>query len=115
MKSILKRNSGYVLTTAQVLLSLFALGTIPAIPIFFKHFPTHKRFTYSSVIYALSRAFMYVFTSFGLVYLTELLGFYGLWIIALPVAAGFIWGVSHFEKLEDVQKVETKIPMAIAA
>ncbi len=105
----------YVLTTAQVLLSLFALGTIPAIPIFFKHFPTHKRFTYSSVIYALSRAFMYVFTSFGLVYLTELLGFYGLWIIALPVAAGFIWGVGHFEKLEDVQKVETKIPMAIAA
>ena len=96
----------YALTSAQVLLTIFALGTLPAIPIFFKHFPVRNRFTYSSMLYAISRAFMYVITSFGLVYLTEILGYYGLWLIMLPVSIGFLWGVNHFEKLEEMQTVD---------
>ncbi len=106
----------YALISMQVLLSFFALGTIPAIPIFFKYFPVHKRFTYSSVLYAVSRAIMYVFTSFGLVYLTDLLGVYGLTLVALPVCGGFLWGVKHFEKLESVQvSEEEKLMQALAA
>ena len=107
-------NNLYALIAMQVLLSFFALGTVPAIPIFFKYFPVHKRFTYSSMLYAVSRALMYVCTSFGLVYLTELLGIYGLWLIVLPVCAGFLWGTRHFEKLEKVQ-VEERLPVALAA
>ena len=91
----------YTLTTIQVLLTVFTLGTLPAIPIFFKHFPVHRRFTYSSMLYAVSRAFMYVVTSFGLVYLTSALGPYGMWVIVLPVSIGFLWGVDHFAKLEE--------------
>jgi hypothetical protein len=91
----------YYLTTLQILLSIFALGTLPAIPILFKHFPIHKRFTYSSMLYSLSRAFMYVVTSFGLVYLTDFFGYYGIWVVMFPVSIGFLWGVSHFEKLEN--------------
>lgn len=104
----------YALTTMQVLLSFFALGTIPAIPIFFKYFPVHKRFTYSSMLYAVSRAIMYVCTSFGFVYLTDLLGNYGMWLIVLPVSLGFLWGINHFEKLEEA-KVEESLMPALAA
>ena len=43
---------------------------------------------------------MYIITSFGLVYLTESFGHYGLWFITVPIAAGFLWGVNHFVKLE---------------
>jgi MHS family proline/betaine transporter-like MFS transporter len=97
----------YALTSVQVLLTIFALGTLPAIPIFFKHFPVYRRFTYSSVLYAFSRAFMYVITSFGLVYLTKILGYYGLWLIMIPVSISFLWGVNHFEKLEKMETADT--------
>jgi hypothetical protein len=43
---------------------------------------------------------MYIFTSFGLVYFTELFGPYGVWLILIPVAMGVLYGVNHFEKLE---------------
>ncbi len=93
----------YTLTTVQMLLTIFSLGTLPAIPIFFKYFPIQRRFTYSSMLYATSRAFMYLVTSLGLVYLTNMLGPYGIWLIALPVSIGFLWGVEHFSKLEGIQ------------
>ena len=44
---------------------------------------------------------MYVVTSFGLVYLTDFFGYYGIWVVMFPVSIGFLWGVSHFEKLEN--------------
>jgi len=90
----------YALTSVQLLLTVFSLGTIPAIPIFFKYFPVHRRFTYSSFLYAVSRAVMYVITSFGVVYLTNALGSYGIWVIAFPVSIGFLWAVEHFSKLD---------------
>ena len=76
------------------------LGGTPAPCIFIKHFPTLKRFTATSFIYALTRASMYTITSFGLVYLTDLFSHYGLWIIMIPVNIGFLWGVNHYIKLE---------------
>jgi len=106
----------YALTTVQVLLCFFALGTLPAIPIFFKYFPVNRRFTYSSMLYAMSRAFMYVLTSFGLVYLTKILGYSGIWIIVVPVSIGFLWGVNHFVKLEGLENMkkptESVVPLA---
>lgn len=55
---------------------------------------------------------MYAITSFGLVYLTAILGNYGIWTIALPVSIGFLWGVNHFIKLE---KIENSILVNIFA
>ncbi len=66
------------------------------------------------MLYAVSRALMYTITSFGLVYLVELLGTYGLWLITVPVSIGFLWGVKHFEKLESVQSIEEKLAPALA-
>ena len=84
----------------QSILLIISLGANPADSVFVKNFPIFKRFTATSFIYAMTRAVMYVITSFGLVYLTEWFGHYGLWIITLPVTIGFIQGVNHFVKLE---------------
>jgi MHS family proline/betaine transporter-like MFS transporter len=66
----------------------------------FSYFPIFRRFTCVSMAYALSRAGMYLVTSFGLVYLNEWFGESGLLIIFLPCAIASLWGIQYFEKLE---------------
>ena len=66
----------------------------------FSYFPICRRFTCVSMAYALSRAGMYLVTSFGLVYLNEWFGESGLLIIFLPCAIASLWGIQYFEKLE---------------
>lgn len=95
-------SNGTQLFYIQSFLIFFAMTAAPAMPIFIKRFPVFKRFTYTSFIYALTRASMYVLTSFGLVYLTELLGHWGLWLILIPCALSFWWGVKHFEDIENL-------------
>jgi len=79
---------------------LFAPILMPAIPIFVKYFPVFKRFTYVGVTYAFSRTLIYIITSFGFIYLVEYIGHWGLLIIMIPTTLGFVFGLSHFEKLE---------------
>jgi hypothetical protein len=77
-----------------------ALSTIPAASVILMYFPVLRRFTYTSIIYASSRALIYFITSFGLVHLTEQFGHSGLLLIMIPISLSFYWGISHFEKLE---------------
>jgi len=84
----------------QSLIISFAGSALPAAPIFYKHLPVFKRFTYGSFIYALSRAIMYVITSFGIVYSTKYLGYYGFLIIMLPISIGCYFAINHFKRLE---------------
>lgn len=78
----------------------FCPTALPALPILYSYFPVFRRFTYSSLIYALTRAFMHIVMSFGLIYLTGFLGHWGILVIAIPVLAGFTWGIRYFEKQE---------------
>jgi hypothetical protein len=82
----------------QVFLALGSLSSVPANSILFKSIPTLRRFTTASFIFAISRAFMFILTSFGLVFLYEEFGYYGLWAITIPVSVAFLWGIHHFEK-----------------
>lgn len=96
---------GNVTTPIQLLLIQICLiscsfDTVPAVPIFFRHFPVFKRFTYSSMIYAISRALMYVITSFGIIYLTKYFGQYGLFIVMVPLLVTCMFGLNHFQELE---------------
>lgn len=84
----------------QALAVSFAPDTTPAVPVFLCHLPVFKRFTYASITYAFSRACMYVLTSFGLIYVTEWGGHWGLWVAFIPSALGFYVGTKYFEKLE---------------
>lgn len=43
---------------------------------------------------------IYIVTSFGMIYLGEAFGNYGLLFIMVPIILGFYWGVCHFERLE---------------
>ena len=93
-------NVPFYLFLIQSFIVLFAVDTVPAVSIFFRHFPVFKRFTYSSLIYALSRALMYIITSFGIIYLTKYFGHYGLLIVMIPINIGCGFGLNHFENLE---------------
>ncbi|MBY0281692.1 MAG: MFS transporter [Alphaproteobacteria bacterium] len=93
----------------QCCIIFFAADASPATSVFYKYFPVLKRFTYISFTYALSRAVVYIITSFGLVYLTEYLGSWGTLIITVPVFTGYILGLWHFEKLEVEQKTDRSI------
>lgn len=84
----------------QAFCIFFALTNDPAVPIFLVYLPILKRFRCDSLIYASSRAIIYIITSFGLVYLTESFGHFGLWFIMIPVCIGYIWGVRYFDNLE---------------
>ncbi len=90
----------FFLFLLQAFLVLFDFGRVPAVPIFFKYFPVFKRYTYNSMIYAVSRALMYVITSFGILFLTKYFGHWGLLIIMIPISVGFAFGLRHFQKLE---------------
>ena len=90
----------YGISLVQFMFIVFGLAINPAYPIVFKYLPVLRRFTNASLIYAVSRALTYIITTFGCVYLTEWLGYWGLLVIMVPISIGFYSGVHHFEKLE---------------
>ena len=84
----------------QCLAALFVFDDIPASPIFYKHFPIMKRFTYTSLLSALAKLMTYVITSFGLVYATKYFGYSGIFLILIPVGVMYYLGVRYFDTLE---------------
>jgi MFS family permease len=92
--------SGNVVFIYQCLASMFVFDHIPATPIFYKYFPILNRFTYTSVISALAKVVTYLITSFGLVFATKYLGYWGMFIILIPVGIAFYCGVSFFQRME---------------
>jgi MHS family proline/betaine transporter-like MFS transporter len=84
----------------QCLIIFFACDASPVNSIFLKHFPVLKRFTYTSFIYALSRALIYLITSVGFVYLVEYFGNSGVLFIVIPIIIGCVLSLSYFIKLE---------------
>ncbi|MES2252320.1 MAG: MFS transporter [Pseudomonadota bacterium] len=87
----------------QSLFLLLFLSDTPSASIFIKQFPVLKRVTATSFLYALARALMYPITSFGLIYLTNFFGTFGLWIIMLPIVGGYLWATNHYAYLEGMQ------------
>jgi predicted MFS family arabinose efflux permease len=84
----------------QSCLLILSLTAMPAVSIFMYHLPISQRFTLASFLYAIAYALMYVTTSFGLVYLGNYFGAFGLWFITLPVALAYVYGIGYFERLE---------------
>lgn len=82
----------------QCFICIFSPTTTPAIPILFKSLPLFKRFTCAGLIYGISRATVYIVYSFGLIYLTESFGHYGILFITIPISIGYIFGLNHFYK-----------------
>ena len=91
----------------QLLLVTTSVCLDPAASVFYKHFPIFKRFRYSSFMHAISKIIVYITTSFGLVYLTNI-SYYGALVIMLPLGVLFLLSVNHFQKLEKVNKNRLK-------
>jgi len=87
----------------QILFVTTSVCLDPAAAVFYKHFPILKRFRYSSFMHAISKILVYVITSFGLVYLTNL-SYYGALVIMIPLGVMFIISINHFEKLEKLNQ-----------
>lgn len=84
----------------QVLGVLSIPSCMPAGPILYKHFPKGHRFKYTGTLFAVSRALAQVAASFGLIYATQQVGHWGIWLLFLPALVAYGWGLQHFIKLE---------------
>jgi MHS family proline/betaine transporter-like MFS transporter len=89
--------SPYHILLVQIFATSFAPGAFLTAPIFYTNFPVFKRFTYSSLLYAVSHSMIYIICSFGLVYLTKYFGNAGILLIITPIIIGSIWGVLYLE------------------
>ena len=91
-------------------LVLTAPAGYPAQAVFYSCFPVLHRFKCSSLIFATSRAVMYVVSSFGLVLLTEKFGHIGLMFLVVPIILGYSYGLITFIKSNSIgfnlQKLE---------
>ncbi|MGL5784710.1 MAG: MFS transporter [Alphaproteobacteria bacterium] len=90
----------YEVLIIQTIVGLFSVGSFPSTAIFYRHFPTLKRMTLISMGYAVAKAFMYAFISFGMIYLNLWMGHWGLWVLMIPSVLTFAWALRHFEKLD---------------
>jgi len=99
----------YILTIAtspthilliQMVIIAFGCTTLPSIPTIYKYIPVFKRFTFASFTYAFSSALVYIVTSYGLLNMTKIFGYWGILVVALPGLLLYRYGVGYFEKLE---------------
>ncbi|WP_425362725.1 MFS transporter [Candidatus Tisiphia endosymbiont of Hybos culiciformis] len=97
--------SPFYLLLLQLFILLFKTGIFPAAPMIYKQFPVFKRFRCVSISFAVVRATMYVITSFGLVYLIEYFGNWGLLILFVPFLMAYGFGLRHFEMLEKLRNI----------
>jgi len=85
----------------QSLLLMFTPNGYSESSVIFPHFPVFKRFQSACLSYAFSRAFMYIATSFGLIFIIKLVGIsWGLIFAASCVAAIGTYGYFYFLRLE---------------
>ncbi len=97
---LINMNSPTKVLLVQVFIVIFGFTGMPGIAIFYKHIWIFRRYTYASFTYSLSRALMYVVTSFGMVYLTSIFNNWVLFVSMLPLAVIFALCVNYFSKLE---------------
>lgn len=100
----------------QSLILLFTLGSMPSDAVLIYHLPIFRRFTYASFLFSVAYALMFIVTSFSLVYLRDMLGPFGLWLIILPIPIAYLLGINHFESLErnsgiDLDKIEKSVAL----
>lgn len=99
----------------QILLSLSRGGCGPGDSIFIKNLHVGKRFTLTTFNYALSRAVVHVISAFGLIALTNCMGYCGIWIIGIPFSLAYWWGVQYFKNVEKKSIEKTSDSLRVLA
>ncbi|MCX7342781.1 MAG: hypothetical protein NT128_01355 [Proteobacteria bacterium] len=57
----------------------------------------------------------YIITSFGIVYLTETFGHWGLLFITVPLCTAYLLSINYFEKLENQKHHQVHTPHPFSA
>lgn len=86
----------------QNLISLLLISDICTAPIVYKNIPKEHRFKITSLAFALSRAFVMILTSYGLILLQPILGKFTFVIFSVPFLLFYYWGFRYFKRLDDV-------------
>jgi MFS transporter, MHS family, proline/betaine transporter len=94
----------YHLITIQYLVIIFAIHGMPAFPIFYKYVDVLKRFKTAGLQYSFGRAFMFGVTSFGLIYLTEYFGNWGIFALFVVTLTAYTKALFYFDKLEKMRR-----------
>jgi MHS family proline/betaine transporter-like MFS transporter len=96
----------------QALLLMFTANGYTESSVIFTHLPVLQRFKSACLSYAFSRAFMYIITSFGLIFIINLCGvFWGITFAISCVTFVGSYGLNHFLKLEQIHKIPATIAM----
>lgn len=101
--------SPFHIMLVQILIVTLGCMGMPAKPIFYKHLPVFKRFTYASLTYAFSRAIVYPIIIFVLGFYFNLIGHGIILVIMLPVAISFFYAIRHIEQLENKGQISQEI------
>jgi MFS transporter, MHS family, proline/betaine transporter len=91
----------------QCILVFVRFDYMPAAPIFFKHFPTLKRFRYAILIRAFSTLSTFGIVSIGFELVTKEFGINGTLFILIPIVGCFAWGLNYFEGQEAKERERT--------
>ena len=98
----------YHLITIQYLVIIFAIHGMPAFPIFYKYIPVLKRFKTAGSKYAWGRVVMFGITSFGLIYLTNWFGNWGLFSLFAITLICYTIALNYFLNLESKTNLNIK-------
>lgn len=90
----------YHLITIQYLILIFAIHGMPAFSIFYKYIPILTRFTNTGLMYSFGRMVMFTGTSFGLVYLVEWYGNWGVFGLFAVTLFAYTIALFYFDRLE---------------
>jgi MFS transporter, MHS family, proline/betaine transporter len=92
--------SAKIVLAFQCLITTFYLGTTPAAAIFFKYFPTVKRFRYAGTLNALAKSGGYFVGPSCIAFATDKFGYKGIWMVFVPIVIIFLSALRFFEKKE---------------
>ena len=88
----------YSIILLQILF-LIGIPENPSSPIFIKNFHISYRITIMTLIYSISRALMYVVITLGVIYLSNVVGHFLVWIIGFPLVCLWIKAIHYFTRL----------------
>jgi MFS transporter, MHS family, proline/betaine transporter len=98
--SLITSQNSSIILFVQSMGVVFGNSTIPARGVFLMHFGTLERFKFSAFLNGLSHFCLYLITAFGITYLRDLMGVYGILVISLLLTGLFSYGVREFINME---------------
>ena len=102
----------FELSILQILLLMFTANGYTESSVIFPHLPVLQRFKSACLAYAFSRAFMYIITSFGLIFIIKLCGvFWGITFAVSCVTCLGFYGLIYFLRLEQIHKTPVAVTM----